>query len=179
MEISIQQTNCLTPIRIALDLDDCLTSFYDSYKEKFKADKNPKVLENNVITKNVVKLKTNKAFWLGLRKISNINFIPELYATKRINPKSWSRQWLINNGFPNRPIYQMVLQDGNKADMIKGRCDVLIDDSETNVRKALKSGLPALLLDKPYNRNATDLKRIYSLDINEINKAFYEIQHKS
>lgn len=175
METYIQQMNCWENIRIALDLDDCLTSFYDSYKEKFKADKYPRVLQNHIITRNVVKLRTDRNFWLGLKKINDINFIPELYATKRINPKSWSRQWLINNGFPNRPIYQMVLQDGNKADMIKGRCDILIDDSETNVRKALASGLPALLLDKPYNKGATDLKRIYSLDINEIRKAYYEL----
>ena len=66
----------------------------------------------------------------------------------------------------------MVLQQGNKADMIKGRCDVLIDDSISNVNKAIKSGLPALLIDRPHNQNGDPVCRISSLDIEEIKEAY-------
>jgi uncharacterized HAD superfamily protein len=66
----------------------------------------------------------------------------------------------------------MYYQHGNKADMIKGRCDVLIDDSIDNVMKAIKSGLPALLIDRPHNQNGDPVFRIYSLDIEEIKYAY-------
>lgn len=162
----------LKQVRISLDLDDTLTSFYNSYKSYFKADKNPKVLNNSTITKNVYKLRTNKDFWLSLNKIDDIDFEPINYCTKRINPKQWSREWLINNGFPNKPIYQMYYQQGNKADLIKGRCDVLIDDSVSNVVKCINSGVPALLIDRPHNQWFGPMFRIYSLCIDEILDAY-------
>jgi hypothetical protein len=44
----------------------------------------------------------------------------------------------------------------------------LIDDSISNVQNAIKSGLPALLIDRPHNQNGDPVFRIYSLDIEEI-----------
>lgn len=159
-------------LRIALDIDDTLGGFFEAYKKKFNADNNPHVLEDHIITRNVYKLRTDRDFWLNIPKIDWINFEPEIYATKRINPKAWSRKWLIDNGFPDKPIYQMIYQKGNKADMIKGRCDVLIDDSVSNVHKCIESGLPALLIDRPHNQHAGPEYRIFSLDIDEIVEAY-------
>lgn len=152
-------------LRIALDIDQVLADFINRYQEYFPGGRN---MIDSVITKNVYKLRNNKEFWLSLEKIDSINFIPEIYATKRINPKSYTREWLISNGFPDRPIYQTIYQRGNKADIIKGRCDVLVDDSPSNVYKCIKSGVPALLIDRPHNQEAGPLYRIYSLDIDEI-----------
>lgn len=166
-------------LRIALDIDDTLGGFYQAYKEKFNADKNPKVMEGYIITRNVYKLRRDRDFWLSLPKIDWINFIPEMYCTKRINPKSWSRKWLIDNGFPDRPVYQMIYQHGNKADLIKGRCDVLIDDSVSNVYKCIQSGVPALLIDRPHNQYAGPEYRIYSLDIDEIVEAYRILNGKT
>lgn len=59
-----------------------------------------------------------------------------------------------------------------KADKIKGRCDVLIDDSLFNVTKAIQSGLPALLIDRPHNQNVECEFRIYNLDYEEILDAY-------
>lgn len=162
----------MNKLRIGLDIDDTLGDFYGHYKSFFNAEKNPRVMEDKNITKNVCKLRTNKDFWLSLPKIDSINFEPELYCTKRINPKAWSREWLVNNGFPNKPIYQMVYQGGNKAVMIKGRCDVLIDDSVSSVLKCIDSGMPALLIDRPHNRWFGPQYRIFSLDIDEIIDAY-------
>ncbi len=162
----------MNKIRIGLDIDGTLGDFYGSYSVFFNAERNPKVLENRNITKNVVKLKTNKDFWLGLPKIEDINFEPELYCTKRIHPKTWSRQWLVNNGFPDKPIYQLVCQLGNKASLIKGRCDVLVDDSVYDVVSCIKSGLPALLIDRPHNRWFGPEFRVFSLDEDEIREAY-------
>lgn len=69
----------------------------------------------------------------------------------------------------------MYYQHGNKADIIKGKCDVLIDDSVSNVIKAIESGIPALIIDRPHNQTDDPLFRIYSLDIDEILFA-YELE---
>lgn len=152
-------------LKVAIDIDDTLSSFYDSYQKLFPGEKN---MRNEVIAKNVYSLRNNKEFWTGLEVIDRPNFEPHIYATKRINPKSYTREWLIKNNFPDKPIYQTYYQLGNKADIIKGRCDVLIDDSPSNVYKCIKSGVPALLIDRPHNQEAGPLYRIYSLDIDEV-----------
>lgn len=156
-------------LRIALDLDDTVFDFYEAYKNKFPNSKNHTEV---TITKNVFKLRHDKDFWENLSLIERPNFEPAIYATKRINPKSYTRNCLRKHNLPIKPIYQMVLQQGNKADMIKGRCDVLIDDSISNVKKAIASGLPALLIDRPHNQNGDPVFRIYSLDIEEIKEAY-------
>ena len=124
-------------LRIALDIDEVLADFM-----------------NSEITRNVQrKLSMDREFWLTLPVINTLSFEPELYCTKRVNPKVWTKTWLKINNFPKRPVYQMFYQKGNKADMIKGRCDVLIDDSYSNVVKAINSGLPALLYTSPWNKD--------------------------
>ena len=159
-------------LRIACDIDQVLADFESAYNKYYNTDMSK---ENDYhITKNVYKLRHNKEFWTNLEVIDRPNFIPYIYATKRINLKSYTREWLLKNGFPDRPIYQTIYQYGNKADIIKGRCDVLIDDSVSNVYKCIKSGVPALLLDWPHNRHAGPEFRIYNLDIDEITEC-YEI----
>ena len=122
----------------------------------------------HIITKNVRKLLYDRDFWENLELLERPNFEPHIYSTKRIVQKSYTRNSLIKNGLPIKPIYQTYNQNGNKADKIKGRCDVLIDDSSSNVTKAIKSGLPALLIDRPHNHNVECEFRIYNLDYSEI-----------
>jgi hypothetical protein len=59
--------------------------------------------------------------------------------------------------------------------MIKGRCDVLIDDSVSNVLKAMNSGLPAILMDDDYNQHSDYPYRIHSLDIDEITCVYEDL----
>ena len=160
-------------LRIALDIDSTLAGFEVSYNRHFKT--NIADEKDHEITRRVYRLRHNKRFWLSLPKIEDINFIPEIYATKRINPKSYTRQWIISNGFPDRPIYQTIYQHGNKADIIKGRCDVLVDDSVSNVVKCNESGVPALLIDRPHNRWFDSQYRIFSLNYSEIESAYNSI----
>lgn len=162
----------MTNLRVALDLDDTVFGFYEAYKQAFPGEYNQ---IQHVITRNVQKLRTNKQFWENLPLIERPNFVPHIYATKRINSKEYTRNCLAKYNLPIRPIYQMIYQYGNKADMIKGKCDVLIDDSISNVQKAIFSGLPALLIDRPHNQNGDPVFRIYSLDIDEIRWA-YELE---
>lgn len=156
-------------LRIALDLDDTVFDFWNAYTELFPGKHN---LVDSTITRNVYKLRHNKQFWENLDLLEKPNFEPHIYATKRINSKSYTRNCLNKHGLPIKSIYQMYYQHGNKADMIKGRCDILIDDSVSNVMKAINSGLPALIIDRPHNQTGSPLFRIYSLDIEEIKFAY-------
>lgn len=156
-------------LRIACDLDDTIFNFLGAYKNQFPGEKN---LIGKTITKNVYKLRTNKEFWENLELLERPNFTPHIYSTKRINSKVYTRNCLTKYDLPIRPIYQTICQIGNKADIIKGRCDVLIDDSYYNVVKAIRSGVPALLIDRPHNQHIDCEFRIYHLDYDEILDAY-------
>lgn len=157
-------------IKIACDIDDCIADFLNPYFEKFG-----KPSADHIITRNVYKLKNNKEFWENLPVLNKLDFEPHIYCTKRINSKTYTKNWLKKNGFPLKPIYQMYYQQGNKADMIKGRCDVLIDDSYSNVIKAVNSGLPALLLTRPHNKHIETPYRVKSLKYNVIKEKYNEL----
>ena len=154
-------------LKCAIDIDDTLSDFINPYYTRFGKPKNDYEITRNVFRK----LRYDKEFWVNLPVLETINFIPEAYCTKRVNPKSYSREWIKRNNFPMRPIYQMYYQKGNKADLIRGICDVLIDDSIFNVEQCLNSGFPAILIDRPHNRHS-QLIRIYNLDIEEIERAY-------
>lgn len=162
----------LRNLRIGLDIDDCLADFWNAYCEYFDVEHNPRMLEDKIITRNVQQvLSKDREFWLGLEVLNVPDFIPELYCTKRVNSKRWTKAWLEMNGFPDRPVYQMLYQQGNKADMIKGKVDVFIDDSFSNVLKCNQSGIPALL----YHTEKTadnPLFKVYSITKDEIIDAY-------
>jgi hypothetical protein len=109
---------------------------------------------------------------MSLPVINYLNFEPTLYCTKRVICKTWTKQWLSENGFPDKPVYQVACQCRNKADFVKGKVDVFVDDSVTNFIQMNLSGVPCLLLDKDYNQDWGPIGRIYSLDINEIEDAY-------
>ena len=158
-------------LRIGLDIDDTLVDFWGEYLKKFGIPK-----EDCVVTKHVYKLRHNKQFWENLPKLRDIDFVPELYCTKRINSKKYTKTCLEKHGFPNRPIYQMYYQHGNKADLIKGKVDVFIDDSVSNFKKLLQSGIPCLLIDSVSNQwFKTDL-RIYDLKYETILNKYNEFK---
>lgn len=158
----------INKLRIGLDIDDCLADFWGAYCEYFDVPNNPRMAEDYIITQNVQRiLKNDRNFWLTLKVKTRPNFIPELYCTKRVNNKNWTKEWLKINGFPDRPIYQMVYQHGNKADMIKGKVDIFIDDSVNNVLKCQESGIPSLLF---HTERTVDfpMYKVFSLNKDEI-----------
>ena len=159
-------------IRIALDLDDTIFDFIGAYQEVFPKEDD---LLNINITKNVCKLKKNKGFWENLPLLEMPNFEPCIYATKRINSKVYTRNCLMKYGLPIKPIYQMVYQYGNKVDIIKGRCDVLVDDSAFNCFQALRVGFPAILITRPHNVNSDYPYRVNKLDLDEILEVYRQI----
>ena len=155
-------------LKCGLDIDDCLAEFYNTYINRFGEPNN-----DAEITKNVFKvLRRDKNFWENLPVLNTLDFIPELYCTKRVNPKSFTKNWLKKNGFPERPIYQMYYQKGNKATLIKGKVDVFIDDSVSNFIAMNLAGVPCLLYNKSYNQSWGPIGRIYSLEYNHIYETY-------
>ena len=161
-------------IRIGLDIDDTLLDFVGEYLKLYKSFNN-----DRIITKNVNKLRHNKLFWENLPKLRDIDFDPVLYCTKRINPKTYTRNSLMKNGFPIRPIYQMYHQQGNKATMIKGRVDVFIDDSISNFKSMNNSGVFCLLITSEFNKNFKTHLRIDDLKYETILKKYNEYKNNS
>lgn len=152
-------------LRIALDIDDTLVTFHKHFFSKYP-NIDPK--DDAAITKQVFAMRHDKEFWENLELLEMPDFEPAIYSTKRVNSKAYTRTNLAKLGLPIRPIYQTLNQRGNKADKIKGHCDVLIDDSIYNVRKCLKVGLPAILISRPHNLCDTSVPRIDRLCIDEI-----------
>ena len=159
-------------IRIALDLDDTVFDFLGAYQAMFPGERN---MIGSIITQNVISLRKDKKFWENLPLLEMPNFEPCIYATKRINSKVYTRNCLSRHGLPIKPIYQMVYQYGNKVSIIKGHCDVLIDDSAFNCYQALQVGFPAILITRPHNINSDYPYRINKLDLDEILNVYNQI----
>lgn len=168
----------LSSLRIGLDIDDTLADFINSYRHYFNTKKYPYRLSEKHITRNVVRvLKFDRNFWINLPIKNVIDFIPELYCTARVCNKEWTKQWITQNGFPKRPVYQIFGHGVNKAKFIKGRVDIFVDDSLVNFTLLNQSGVPCLLLDTPYNQSWEYGGRVYSLNRNEILEEYFLFKH--
>ena len=160
-------------LRIAADLDgtllDWATAHENYYHEKLSD------VPDYKITRQVTKLRHNKDFWSNLELLERPDFIPHIYCTKRVNSKVYTRNNLKKHNLPIRPIYQIGNQEANKAHYIKGKADILIDDSWFNVKQCLDAGFPALLITREYNKHIQTPYRINHLKYQEITKKYYEL----
>ena len=155
-------------LRCGLDIDDVLADFMGTYLERFGKPK-----KDSEITKNVQRiLSKDKNFWETLPVINTLNFTPTLYCTKRVNSKKWTKNWLKQNNFPDKPVYQVFCQLRNKADFVKGRIDVFIDDSVSNFIAMNLAGVPCLLYNKDYNQYWGPIGRLYSLEYEHIEETY-------
>lgn len=156
-------------VKIGLDIDDTICNFIDPYLKRFGTPK-----YDYEITRNVHRvLLKDKDFWLNLPIINRPNFTPELYCTKRIHPKAWSKEFLKINNIPMAPIYQIYCQDSSKAPRIKGRVDVFIDDSIRNFIDLNLKGVPCLLINNDHNSSWGPIGRIFSLEQEEIEYCYH------
>lgn len=160
-------------LSIAIDLDDTIAQFSDSFNKHFKCDISQ--MKDAEITRLVETLRLNKDFWSNLDVLERPDFVYNIIATKRINPKSYTRAFLQKHNLPIKPIYQIYSQADNKGRIIKGRCDVLIDDSWFNVQQCLNVGVPALLITRPHNAHIDTPYRVNHLKYKEIEQKYNEL----
>lgn len=156
-------------LRIGLDCDDTCNYWYKCYLDRFGTPK-----DDYEITKHVKQiLSRDRDFWLDLPEKCKPDFDVALYCTKRVNPKAWTKRWLYDHDYPEAPVYQVLYQKANKADYIKGRVDVFVDDSISNFIALNKAGVPCLLMDAEFNQNWGPVGRVYSLCKDEIEEAYH------
>lgn len=160
-------------LNIACDLDDCIAIWTAAHEKKFNCKLS--LLSDSQITEQVNTLRLDKEFWSNLELLERPDFEPCIYATKRINPKSYTRAFLQKHNLPIKPIYQIYSQADNKGRIIKGRCDVLIDDSWFNVQQCLAVGVPALLITRPHNVHIDTPYRVNHLKYKEIEQKYNEL----
>lgn len=162
-------------LRIAIDIDDIILDWRGEYSKIFGDITKQSQYQ---ITRNVRKLSHNRDFWSNLPLLEYPDFVPEIYSTKRINSKTYTRNNLRKHNLPVRPIYQTLTQTGNKVDIIKGVADILIDDSPFNVEQALEVGFPALLIVREHNKHSNIKHKINSLILDEIYEAYEALMNE-
>ena len=162
-------------LRIGLDIDDCIAGFSIGYVERF--GKFPKV--DWAITRNVNNiLIKEREFWLSLPVLRKPDFEPRLYCSCRVNNKRWTKQYLKDRGFPNKPLYQIPGYHLSKEQILRGKVDVFIDDSIRIYEDLNKKGIPCLLIDAPQNQGYETPYRIYSLCYDEIEEMYNKLKNE-
>ncbi len=156
-------------IKISCDIDGCLADFDTGYLRRFKKWPN----HDWAITRNVTYILSKEPeFWLNLPVLNTLNFTPACYCSARINKEQWTQEYLDIHGFPKAPLYQVLGYKASKANALKDRCDVHIEDSLKNFYDLNSKGVPCLLYNPSLNYH-NPLLQIYSLDKDEIEEAFY------
>ena len=157
-------------LRIGLDIDGTIADFGSAYLQRFK--KWPR--HDWAITRNVQHiLIKEREFWLNLPVLREVNFIPRLYCSARVNNKRWTKKYLKDNKFPDAPLYQIPGYKLSKAKVLKGRVDAYIDDSIKNFIDLNSKGIPCLLIDSPENSDWGPIGKIYNLNYDEIEQAYH------
>jgi hypothetical protein len=157
-------------LRIGSDLDGVIFDFDSGYLKRFK--KFPKY--DWAITRNVQNiLIKERDFWINLPVIRRPDFEPKLYCSSRVNRKAWTKRAIEVNDLPNSPLYQVPGYHIPKSKYIKGRVDVFIEDSPHQWKALNLAGIPCLLIDSKNNQDYGPILKIYSLNYNEIEDAYY------
>lgn len=157
-------------LRVGFDLDDTIFDFSGSYLKRFK--RFPKY--DWAITRNVTNILIHERdFWVNLPVIRRPDFEPKLYCSSRVSKKAWSKKAIEINDLPNSPLYQVPGYHIPKSKYIKGRVDVFIEDSPHQWKALNLAGIPCLLIENRNNKDLDPVLKIYSLDYDEIEDAYY------
>jgi uncharacterized HAD superfamily protein len=70
--------------------------------------------------------------------------------------------WVAYHRIPTSEVH--ILGPGKKKSTVTPACDICLDDNADNVRDLETTGAVSLLWDRPWNRDAIDLARIFSWD---------------
>ena len=80
-------------LRIAIDLDDTVFKWQSAHEEKFCCKLS--TLSDDEITRQVNTLRLDKEFWSNLDLLERPDFVYEIIATKRINPKAYTHLLVV------------------------------------------------------------------------------------
>jgi len=153
--------------KIALDIDEVICDFLGGYSKVFNISKETLYWNFSYkIGEHMEQLKSDKDFWLGLDKLRDVPFEPEMYVTSRNIPTEWTMEWLEANKLPCRPVVTVPLNTSKVGVLKEHNIDILIDDKYANFLECSKAGIFTYLMDCPHNQHyKVGHKRIYDLNI--------------
>lgn len=141
--------------RVGLDIDDVLADFIGAYCTRYNL-KRPSTWEfDPLFGERYYELCQDIDFWLNLTPLCDpkkLSFTPVCYITARKCPRELTILWLLQNGFPNVPVYHSHLWGGSKSRVAKAnKLDLFIDDCYDNYKKIKDSGIPCKLYTCSHN----------------------------
>lgn len=105
-------------------------------------------------TKNMWKVENYELFWRTVPRIFDpygLDLKIAGYCTARACGHHTIYNWLLSNGFPSAPIFN-VGYNGSKGKLLKNiGCDVFIDDAIHNFEDCWKHGVTCYLMTRPHN----------------------------
>ena len=130
-------------MKIALDVDGVLANFYLEFCKLHKMPhKTITEWEVKWIAEKLHTVDNNEDFWLRLPIINSpesISFDFDCYITSIPEQmKSIREQWLIKNGYPNKPV---IVSHNKLPTMLKLGIDVIIDDKYSTIKSVSDAGL--------------------------------------
>lgn len=145
--------------KIGLDIDEVLADFVGGWMKKYKIKERPTSWHfDPKIPQRFAKMKrdgTLNAFMLSLRPLvdpMDIPFEPHCYITSRSVPSAVTAKWILDNGFPNAPVYTVPM-GASKVDVAKeAGIEVFVDDKYETFVEMNNAGIMCYLFDQPHNR---------------------------
>lgn len=149
--------------KIGLDIDGVLAKTTEHLM--YEANQNASFDKN--MEEKLQELYNDKDFWLTMPvniKPEEITFQPYCYITSRPIPSEWTRQWIVDNGFPLAPIYNVESDKSKLSVAHMAGIEIMVDDRMENFIEFNRNGICCYLFDTPFNKiYDVGHKRIYNL----------------
>lgn len=156
-------------MRIGLDIDGVIADFENHFYYYLDIkDTTPATDWNDPrIRENFHKIKDDKFFWIYMPTLvdaDSINFEIDCFVTARDISSSITKRWLLNNGFPNVPLYSVGFNNSKVSVLKEKGVDLFLDDALHNYNELNKAGINCILMDAAHNRHEKVEKRIKNIN---------------
>ena len=139
--------------RLWLDIDGVISSFEDYFLTYSELQTGGATDWNDYrFRDNFAKIADDDNFWLTIPPLIDpkvISYPITGYCTSRPCDDAIIEQWLEKNGFPKAEIINVGLDP--KSEHLKGKCDIMLDDSIKNFLDLQNAGIVCYLMTRPHN----------------------------
>jgi len=141
--------------KIGLDIDEVLADFVGGVMERVEDMKRSTFWHDPRINDIFPQLVNDDEFWLGLKVKtwpSKLLFEPHCYITSRPIDVALTKKWLVDNGFPDRPVYSIGHNQSKVHVAKESGVEIFVDDRFDNFVELNKAGICTYLFDAPHNQ---------------------------